>query len=84
MKALDKIKRGWNNLARNLVAEKDKPQESDKQLTHGENNPIKEPEIKVVTFEALIANNLDALNTKMDSIYSKMLEGFKQVGVKFE
>jgi hypothetical protein len=84
MKAGEKIKRRWD-MARNLVAEKEKIMiEGDKQITGQVAQPSKEPEVRVVTFEALIANNLEALNTKVDKLEELIKEGFKQVGVKYE
>lgn len=70
-------------MARNLVKEKESPiPELPAQV------PVEvktaEPEVKIVTFEALIANNLEALNAKFDFLTSRILQMAKQVGVEFK
>ena len=37
-----------------------------------------------ITTEQVTLNNLNVIMAQLDIIYTKMLEGFKQVGVKFE
>lgn len=71
-------------MARNLVKAKEEEQEEEiKETVEVPKQEVKE-EVKVITFEALIANNLDALNNKVDRLEAILLEGFKQVGVKFQ
>lgn len=68
-------------MARNLVKEKEeKQEEAPKQEPAPE--PQKE-EIRVVTFEEMIMNNLAAVIRAQEALYNTMKESFKQVGVKF-
>jgi len=83
---LEKLKGGFKNMARNLVRQKEIENPEEQNKKDNEKNIIAQeqnPEVRIITFETLIANNIDALNAKMDALHSTMVEAFKQVGVKF-
>lgn len=46
--------------------------------------PQNNPEVQVITFEALIANNLDALARMQQEMKDKMMAGFEKLGIKFD
>jgi hypothetical protein len=71
------------NMARNLVERKNEEKEDEDATAKQEQSADKSPQVQVITFETLIANNIDALNNKIDILFANMMEGFKQVGVKF-
>lgn len=81
-------------MARNLVQEK---REEEAQLKSEaleakkvetikpeNSNQSVEEKIVYVTTEQVTLNNLNVVIGQLEVIYSKMIEGFKQVGVKFE
>ncbi|MBM3191442.1 MAG: hypothetical protein FJZ63_02145 [Chlamydiae bacterium] len=68
-------------MARNLVKEKEEEKQEAPVVPVA---PQEKEEVKVITWEALIANNLDSLHAKIDALARMTSEGFKQVGVKFE
>lgn len=59
-------------MARNLAQETKEEQKPEEKKETKDNK-----EIVLITFEQAVLNNLS-------EIYTKMIEGFKQVGVKFE
>jgi hypothetical protein len=70
-------------MARNLVQEKTEAPKEEAKHTEAPKE-AKDVEVRVITQEQLIANNLEVLLAMQQETYKKMLEGFKQVGVKFE
>ena len=77
-------------MARNLVREKQLEDEEDYLPPLEEAPPApkveapKEEVTKVITFENWIANILQQLQDNQITLYNRVTEGFKQVGVKFE
>lgn len=72
-------------MARNLVQERE-DDEAVKTPTEKKPEAAKPVEEKVVyiTTEQVTLNNLNVIMAQLELLYTKMLEGFKQVGVKFE
>ena len=71
-------------MARNLVREKDEKDIIPLELPTLPPSPPKvEETVRIITFENLIASNLEALNNKFDLLIKRVYEGFLQVGVKF-
>jgi hypothetical protein len=70
-------------MARNLVKETQEAPKEEAKPTEAPKD-AKEVEVRVITQEQLIANNLEVLLAMQQETYKKMLEGFKQVGVKFD
>lgn len=50
----------------------------------GEENKDSNKEIVIMTPEQVIMNNLQALQTSQQLIYSKMIEGFKKIGINLD
>lgn len=76
-------------MARNLVREQEiQDIEDKKEIKKPEpkkEDPVQpEKEIVYITTEQAMLNNLDVIVAGQAEIYKKMIEGFKQVGVKFE
>lgn len=69
-------------MARNLVKEAENTEAPKQEEKKEEVKP--EKEVVVLTTEQVILNNLNVLMQAQSEMYSKMIEGFKQVGVKFE
>lgn len=78
-------RRAKKKMARNLVKEsqEDKAQEAIKQEASKVSEPAQAPAVQIITTEALLINNVDVVNNKLDELKAIVLEGFKQVGVKF-
>jgi hypothetical protein len=72
-------------MARNLVKENQEKAEAPKEEAKPTEAPkdANQVEVRVITQEQLIANNLEVLLAMQQETYKKMIEGFKQVGVKF-
>lgn len=73
-------------MARNLVKENtDTPRPIDTAADPEDKEELKpEKEIVILTAEQVILNNLNVVITNIEELHKKMIEGFKQVGVKFE
>lgn len=69
-------------MARNLVKEKEQD-DSNIPTPPTAAQAAPEPQVQYVAFEILLANNLDVLMRNQEVMYNRMMEGFKQVGVKF-
>lgn len=76
-----KEKGGEENMARNLVKEK---QDAPELPLPAQEQQSGNPQVQVITFEDLIANNLVALNAKIDVLMGRLNEMAEQVGVKFK
>ncbi len=70
------------NLAKEAEDKKEKPKEEVKP-TEAKAEP-KEAEVRVITQEQLILDHLLFMEAKLNESYQLMLEGFAQVGVKFD
>jgi len=81
-------------MARNIVQEK-REQERTKALAEEDakaleapkaetHKPATEEKVVYITTEQVTLNNLNVIMAQLDIMYTKMLEGFKQVGVVFE
>lgn len=79
-------------MARNLVQEK-REEERAKALEVADSKVVKKEEateskaeekVVYITTEQVTLNNLNVIMAQLDILYTKMLEGFKQVGVTFE
>lgn len=81
-------------MARNLVQEKReeenriksealeaKKEEASKPV---EAKPTVEEKVVYITTEQVTLNNLNVIMAQLDIMYTKMIEGFKQVGVDFK
>ena len=78
-------------MARNLVQEKREEENNKKsealeasKEAKVEAKPTVEEKIVYITTEQVTLNNLNVIVAQLDIIHSKMIEGFRQVGVKFE
>lgn len=69
-------------MARNLVKEKTEQEDSSIPSPPAQAEQAK-AEVQYVAFEVLLLNNLDVLMRNHEIMYNRMMEGFKQVGVKF-
>lgn len=78
-------RRTKKNMARNLVKEEqaDKEQEAIKQEASKVGEPAQAPAVQIITTEALLINNIDVVNNKVDQLIELVKEGFKQVGVVY-
>lgn len=70
-------------MARNLVQEKETKTEAVAEVKVDATKPTEEKVIYMTT-EQVTLNNLNVIMAQLDIMYTKMIEGFKQVGVKFE
>lgn len=82
----NRLKGGLKKMARNLVKEREEQREADEAKSAKLVKPVgsDKEEVRIITWEALIANNIEQLHVRMDSLEKKIMEGFKQVGVQLQ